>query len=802
MRVALQRTLRKLARSPTHSILAIFLVAASTGLMTPLIAIVLSAVAGRSHYPAEDRLVRLVGILDRRCAPDCTVPLDPTEIQSLELAWTGKADALAVAGQHGAVIAVGGATQLSAVAEVDHRVFPLLGITTDHGRGFVAGDFAPSAPPVVVLSRWFWERGAGRDAAIVGKTITIDGKLYEVVGVAPRGLTYPAAAAAWIPTHHNETLRGRRFELLMRMPVRGTTESVSNALATLAPQQGGAAQGYVAVPIVRESADAQGPLWALLAAVGGLVLVAVLNIAVLGLLRGASGGEQDSVELALGARRGRLAQSYLLEACVLVSGGAGLGLWIAFSIDQIAVRLIARYYGTQLAATPPSTLLLVVSSLTAVILAVFAIASCTSLPLLNPSAVLRGARTTAGGSRTLARIREAIVVGEVAGATLLLVLALTLWSAFRHVQTFNVGYNADGLLWGRMNRAMASTVVMLPGESQTELSAFALDLGQLPGVSDAVVWQSRFPRRNVAPFDQQMELDRGVTGLGYQAVPPIHYQVTPTFFRTLGVQLRSGRVFSSVAEREAVINERAATMWWNTTDAVGRTFRFRVDSQVVWYTVVGVAKNTWSIGPEAVFGALGNPEFLPLVFTSLNPQARGGFEFAVRPGKDQRAATRSVYQRISAMSNYRLAGFGSFRDQLASFGPLSSLGMNTYVFALLGMVAVGLALIGVYGTASESSWRRVREMAIRMALGATSLQIVWRILSRSLGLGVVGVVLGVAGAVATLKVLASFVYGVTHLSLFSTLLGVAVVIVGCALATVRPASRTSAVDLMPTLKAE
>jgi putative ABC transport system permease protein len=689
-------------------------------------------------------------------------------------------------------------------AAVTWDVFPTLGVPPAIGRHFGPDDDRPGAEPVVMLSDEIWQRRYQGDRAIIGRSISVNGKPHTVVGVMPPKFAFPENHKAWVPlapiasadarTARNLFVIGRLKPGVDMAQARTEIVALAAKLATDYPLTN---DGWSV--LVRPLADEFTPedvrlvIWTMMGAVTLVLMIACANVANLMLARSSKRQREFSVRAALGAGRGRMVRQLLTECVLLGLFAAPLGLAIAYlgiwMLDNAVPRTELPYY-INWAISPRVVLYTaMVSGLTGI---VFGLAPALQAGRLNLIESLRDGGRGSGQSGKRARVRNALVVVEVALALVLLVGASLFVRSFFNLQGASAGFDTSPLMTLRFYMAgdeyatenprvrrvedILRRVEALPGVQSAYASNF-IPLGGGGGGGSVIVDGQSYPRGEEP-------------SIGFTAV-------TPHFFRTLGIVLVKGRDVTDAEGMSrtpvAVINEVMANKLWPDVDAIGRRFRMAQTEPPEWFTVIGVAPSIrqYDLEDEAP------PQ--PAAYVPFPYGATPNTGLMIRVNGDPVSITAVVRNEIrasdpglplfdiSTMEDVRTSSFWQFR----LFGQM---------FGIFGAAALFLAAIGVYGVLSFSVSQRTQEMGVRIALGAARHDVLRLVVRQGVLLCAIGIGLGLAGAFGITRVIRSLLYNVTPTDPIS-FAGVALFLTAIAfVASYVPARRATAVDPIVALR--
>ena len=690
-------------------------------------------------------------------------------------------------------------------AAVSATLFGLLGTPPSLGRDFGADDDRPGAEPVVLLSDDLWRRRYAGDPAIVGRSITVNGRPHTVIGVMPEGFRFPETQRLWIPLAPaaEPTRRDSRgLQVFARLKPGITTAQAS---ADLNGITGRLASAY---PVENENwsgairplrswmlpADVELMILAMMSAVTLVLLIACANVANLLLARASVRHREISIRTALGAGRGRIVRQLLTEAVLIGLASAPIGVVLArlgiYLVDSgVPADSIPYFIHWHLDARTLAYTI-GISIVTGI---VFGMAPALQAARVNlQSSLKEGGRGAAGGRR--ARVRNALVVAEVAMSLVLLIGASLFVRSFLNLQRASVGFDTAPLMTMRF---------YLPGTAYEPVEAkarrvedIARRVGAIAGVES--VFASNFVPLGNGGGGGAVQVEGRSVERGKE--PPIVFiTTTPGIPKTIGVPLLRGRDLRESDETTrtpvAVVNATMARTLWPDTDPVGRRFQLVGPDHPDWFTVVGIVadfKHYQGDSADPIPPAAYVPyAFEPALNTGLTIRATGEparLVSAVREQIRQADAALPIFQ-VSTMEELRQRSFWQFR----LFG---------WMFSTFGAIALLLASIGVYGVLSYSVSQRTQEIGVRMALGAERSHVLRLVLGQGVRLASIGVVLGLVGAFGVTRYLKTILYNVTPTDPVS-FAGVAGFLTLVAIvASYVPARRAMAVDPLIALRNE
>ncbi|HEX8984003.1 MAG TPA: ABC transporter permease, partial [Bryobacteraceae bacterium] len=653
-----------------------------------------------------------------------------------------------------------------------------------------------------IISHALWRERYGADPKIAGRQLNLDGEAATIVGVLPASFEFPTLARVdvLVPQQLNEPVERKREAVSMVRAFGRLKPGASiaqartaldpyfrNFLTTISPAFRKEVWLEVASlnDLLRQ--HARTAAWALLGAVVCVLLIAWTNVANLWMARAASREHELSVRSALGAGKPRLMMHHAAEIALLAGAGWLGGLAGAAAL-LAAIRKAAPQgiIGLRHASLDPRILLF-----SGIVLAL-SILAFSLLPAARVAPVGGGARIA--GSRRM-RLRGALVTAQLAMSVFLVACAGMLLHTLRELGSIRLGVQTEGAV-------TASTVL---GRHQyrngPERSAFVqrLESGlrRLPGVTGVAIADQLPPLAAGFPFMYGSISVDGRPPAGGGPGGMVHERhITPDYFRTLGIQFLRGRHFSQAdmnsAAGLAILSDRLARRLFPNQDPLGHTIK-----PAGWpktYTVIGVAANVKNAGlvaedaPEMYLpfdNAQGAPQFVSAVVRSSS-----------KPG----LITRLMGDEIRAIDPKLPVTIGPFEDRIAQLNERPR--FNTALLGLFAAAGVLLAALGVYGVLSFLVSQRVREIGVRMALGATRGRIVYWILSYAMSWAGIGLLLGAAGAFAAARQFRSMLYGVGPADpwTFTMMVGLFAVVAG--LAACLPARRAAGLDPAVTLRQE
>jgi len=697
-------------------------------------------------------------------------------------------------------------------AQVSWQWFDVFWASPYLGRVFRPEEDQPSANHEVVLSYLAWMRRFGGDPSIVGKQLLLNQESYQVIGVMRPDFDWPNGAELWSPLglpssrYFDRTYRFNENLFAVARLRPGISVQQANAYLQLKSAQEIAAEGktsygqsagwgmFCMALIDFVSGPLRQPLLILLGAVATVLLIACANIAGLLLARATGRQHEISIQVALGARNGRLVRQALMESLLLGLGGVTLGLLLGRYVIPLLLLLAPSTLAGNLAVHMDGAVLLFVGTV-----GVLCVLLCGTLPAWHTTrsrwfqTLQEGGRSgTTGAVRQ--RLRSALVVGEVALAMLLLVSAGLLVRSLDQVERLNTGFEAGGLMTATFS--LPPTTYQKDEQQAAFLYAAEQELRNIPGVT-SVALADNLPFSNNGGMQSFMIKGRPVAPDDPGPHGSIRF-VSPGYFSTLRIPLLRGRIFTeqdrATTEPVVIIDTVLAHQYWPNEDPLGQQMNFG-DSSSPWMRIVGVVAHAKSSSLEA--DRKEGFYFLPL---SQSPVLGG--EIALRTERahpeEVTAAMQAAVHRVDvALPLYDLQTMAQRVD--------SSLVGRRFLVILLSIfagLALLLAALGLYGVISYSVRLRTRELGIRVALGAERGDVLQMILGQGMRLAAIGLGLGLLATLAAGRALSSLLYNVSLFNPLTLLLTSALLIVTVLLASYLPAHWATKVEPMIALRDE
>jgi len=801
----LRFAVRSLLTRPLFTTVSVLTVGLGIGATTAVYSIVDGVLLSPLPFPESERLLAVSerDITSETAGWAVTYPIFEHWNEHQDLF-----ESFALYGSTWHILNFGGTAEQIRGAAVSADFFSTLGVAPFVGRGFQPEEDIPGSPGAIVLGYGLWQDRFGSDRDVLGRTLTVDEKTYTVVGVMPQGFAFPSNRTRyWVPMADAVRNAGSwHYRMVGRLDAGISLEAVVLRASTLRrtaddpDRRSGSYTLQLGLLKDRVVGSDVGSLLLIFATAAiGVLLIAGTNVASLLLSRSATRRPELTVRAALGASRWRLARMLLAETVSLSMCGALIGTALAVVFTRCLLWLEPRgiprltEIGIDLRALGFSVLLaLVVGGL---------IGLLPALRFSRPNladGLSAGSKAVAGGGKD-GRVREALVVSQIALAFALLVGSGLLVNSLVRLWTNPTGFDTDGVLTVDMT---------LPGSpsfaprfaSHDRRDAFYRDLSQrlasTPAIESAALVS--FTPMSGGNSTAGVELE-GVTSTPDEQIRAGTIVVTPDFFATLGVPVLRGREFNTAdgptTPPVVIVDETFARRFMPGQDPVGK--RIRIQGDGPWLTIVGVAG-------ESRQRRL-SQELVPQIYIEHSQSEyfwnHHSLALLVRASSDLQTAAHTIRSVVASIdAGVPVSSVRTMRGQL--WDSISEERFLGVVVSFFGLAALLLAIVGVYAVLSYAVTRRNREIGIRMALGAKRRKILWQTTGRGLALATVGLGLGSVGAYWGTGVLQGYLFGVGVHDVLTFVCALVLFTAAALAASLIPALRASAVDPTITLVAE
>ncbi len=758
--------LRGMRRNPGFTAVAVIALALGIGANSAIFSAVNAILLRPLAYRDADRLVV---ILNRGTGPVSTGNYFDWKEQSHSFSSMGGADYwmpdLTGGPDHGIK-----PEKLWAL-QVTPDIFPMLGVDPMLGRYFTPDENQNGRQYKAVLGHGLWQRKFGGDRNVVGKTINLDGRPYEIVGVMPSRFKFApfwaTRAELWAPRYFpNRGNGGNHLRVFARLAPGVTLEQAREEMkgitARLEQQYPGSNRNIEVAPLKERVVKQIRPaLLTLLAAVGLVLLISCANVAHMLLARAASRSREMAVRVALGAGRSRMIRQFLTESLMLALAGGAAGLLLAAA----GIRALVAFAPPGVPRIESVTLdggivafTFLVSLATGV---VFGLAPAWQASRTDPGDALKDGGRSGSGSASRTRLRSVLVVSEFALALMLLIGAGLMIRTFFALEGVDPGWRPERRL--AMIVSLGGSKESAPGRRAPFYKEVVERVSALPGVEGASF------TNHIPVVGDQWGYPFYVEGRPLPRpgeAPGAAYRVAfPGYLETIGLPVIRGRgiVAGDTAEalQVVVINEYMARTHWPGEDAIGK--RITINNPGVaganprWMTIVGIVKNAvrsdWAAPPE-------EEVFLPYAQQAdFIGRSDIYMTLVVHTAGDPSAMARAIESNIWEIDRDVTISEVITLDAVVSLATAQSR-FNMSLLAAFAAVAMALSAVGIYGVMSYAVVRRRQEIGIRMALGASRGDVLGMVARQGLALALIGTLAGLAGALSLARLMSKLLYGV------------------------------------------
>lgn len=797
--------IRTLLRSPGFAVASLLTLAIAIGANTAVYAVSRAVLLQPLPYAQADRLYQINTIWPHQ--ENRRNQLSPADFADFQKTQTSFTDLGAIVPETAMIWrpASGDPISLNAL-DVGPSTFTVLGTRALYGRTLLPGDEVPGHDHRVVLSFDTWQRDFGGDPAITGRSIILSGASYQVVGVMPRGFTINEREEIWLPYDQAGTLadvvRARKQHYVRTVGRLKPGVTPAHALSDLRTIAARLAQAYPEADSGRTAemrpmrevltGDLRPALLLLQGAAALVLLIACANLANLALSRTMGRRRELATRAALGASRGRLVQQLVTESVVVAVAGGVLGVVLAVVGTRSLLALNPTTLPSLFEAKVNGGVLafsLAASLITGVLFGL--------LPALDASggnlhdSLKEGGRGSSSG-RASGRARTTLVAAQVALALMLLTGAGLLVRSFAQLTRVTLGFDPNGVVTADLRAAgdryndSAPVTAFYDGVIQ--------QLSRMPGVT-AVAAMSDLPTRGSSGtamrIDGQENDEARLRDLRY-------ISVHGDFFKTMRIPIIAGRAYDASDRPDipetTILNETAVKRYFPGGDAVGHRIKIGPDPNSPWMTVIGVAGDIHTDGLDVPVE--------PTIYANHRHEAwMRSMSLVMRTSLSAADAGALIRAAVRAQDPTLAVNDVETLDDVVG----QSLASRRFALGLamsFGLIALVLAAVGIYGVLAYNVANRTREFGVRIGLGASSRRVVSLVLQQGMVTSLAGIVIGLAGAALSARLLTGMLVGVTPLDASTYAIVVAVLLVVAAVACAVPAWRATRVDPLTSMRAE
>jgi predicted permease len=794
---------RMLLKNPGFTATAILILALGIGANTAMFSVVRAVLLRPLAYSQPDRIVRLATLWQKSGHQGQVSALDFHDWHDQSTAF----EHMAIYTNYEMPISVGSGANAAAefpmATAISSDFFECFGIAPAIGREFTADEVKVGSAGAAIVSYGFAVRNFAEPQLALGKAVVADGKSLDIVGVMPPGFGFPEKTDVWLtegifgeetPSRaaHNYRVVGKLKDGVDLAEAQTQMTAIGARLEAQYPDSNKTKS--VAVTRLRDFlvSDYRLTLLVMLAAVGVVLLIACANLANMLLARAIGRTREIAIRAAIGAGRGRIVRQLVTEGIVLALVAGAVGVIFAYWVAKTLVALAPQDVPRLSEAGIDGGVLLFAFGLSLVASLVFGLAPALQVLRLDINSALKQSVRRAGGGTMADRLRQGLVVAEIALSVILVAGAGLLVKSLLALQNVQLGITSERIVMAETS--VPSVDLESAKRGIRFYSQLLPELRGFPGVHNAAATTMvpGYTSSNGIYFVDHLPTSFDITGPN-----AIFTVVTPNAFATMGIPLRTGRDFNDGdaydAPFTAVINDALARRSFPNQDPIGRMIFCGLDSMNPM-KIVGVVGNVRQQGPTS------EPEaeiYMPYL---QHPQPATNMRVIVRTDAEPGVITAAMRDKMRVISPDVPAKFSTMEQALSE--NIAAPRFRTLLLGIFAGLAVCLALAGVYGVMSYVVGQRANEIGLRMALGASPGEILRLVLRQALVLAGLGIVIGFAGAAAVTRLLTSMLFGVkpTDPATYAAVIGI--VLVAALLASYIPARRAMRVDPMVALRYE
>lgn len=788
--------LRGLRKAPGFTAVAAITLALGIGATTAIFSVVNTVLLRPLPYKDSDRIVYIHTISPM--FPEFQLGESKPDFDDMQ-SGTHSFEAMAISQDKSANLTAPGEPEEVQSVAVSSGYLPLLGVSPVMGRTFQPEDEERKNGDVVLLSQRIWRERFGSDPNVVGKTITLEEKVYTVIGVMSGHFESANQKDIWLPFLKSSAEASKRsnwfFSVLAKVKAGQSPQAVQTELdgvaARLAAQYPEDSKGikFQLTPL-QESVvgNAKSGFIPLLGAVAFLLLIACANVSNLILSRGVQRQSEMAIRVALGASRSRILRQLLIESLLLSGLGGAAGI-------LLAVYGVAAYRALAPASVPRLSELHADLTIAWIALALASIAGilCGLAPALHtsrPDLNLALKERLSSGTPTRFSLRGALVIAEVALALVLLDGSALMVQSMVRMLTVDTGFRTDHMLTAELN--LPQSRYATPESQQIFIQQLLDTLHANERLKNVAASDSpALHGLRMMTFDGDSSLETGGKSTTLQ-----ERAVTPEFFETMRIRLISGRTFQQTdvkaAPRVAIINQALAKRYFSGQDPIGKMIKFspKAESQV---QIAGMVADTRDVQLRA--------EPRPQIYLSLLQNESQSLHLFIRSSTDPLTLATELRKAVWSIDKDQPVSHVQSMTEVVSQS-VAEPRFRTWLLGIFAAAGLTLTLVGIYGVVSYMAGQRTREIGIRVALGAQRGNVLQLVLGQGIRLTVIGAIAGVLGSLALARLLKSELFSIKPTDPL-TLIGAAVLMLLVAVAACYlPARRATRVDPLVALRHE
>lgn len=806
-----------LIKTPAFTAVALVVLALAIGANTAIFTVVNGVLLRPLPYPDSDRLVMLWETNPRFQIGIDTLPIAAGDFVDWREQNNSFEQVCAFGATHLNLNGEGEPERISA-ASVSPTFFRLMKVEPRLGRLFQDEDEEPGKDRVVVISYALWQKRFGGQADAIGRTLNLDGESYTVIGIAPAGFQFPRAKELpyflgvttqtdmWKPmTFSNDFIKRKRSDhqlsVIARLKAGATREQAQTDMTAIAErieQSHPDTNQGIGVRVISLTEQVVGNarliLLVLMAAVSLVLLIACANIANLLLARGSSRQREIAIRTALGASRARIVRQLLTESVLLslssALAGTALSIWGVKTLLALGGDLLPRAHeiNVDLRVLAFTVAIALLTS------ALFGLAPALRATRINLSEALKDASHGLSAGRHRNRVRSLLAISEVALSLVLLIGAGLMIKSLARLIGVDPGFKPQNTL--TMNIALLASKYPTANQQIEFFQKLTQQVDAMPGVQSVGLISSAPLSGGV--YAGGFSIEGRSSSADNDNLVADRRMISPKYFNTLGIPLIEGRHFTDQDNQTSpgvvIVSESWARRFLPGEAAIGRRIKLGApDSTRPWLSIVGIVGDVHDTALER--------ETRPCVYIPYSQFSTASMTLAVRTTIDPQVFVGAIRDAVRSVDKDQPVTDVKTMDQYLA-DSISPRRFNALLLTIFASVALVIASVGIYGVMAYSVTQRVREIGIRMAMGAQPLQVINLIVGGGMTLAFAGVAIGVAIAWALTRVMSSLLYGVSATDSMTFVLASALLVGVTLLATYIPARKAAKVDPMLALRSE